>query len=194
MFDVGSIGPGVVGLADPPLGGLAEMSSGAALAGFLESIDSNALAGDERVVVLQAWSRQLAHVQARVHELMVAVSEAVAVETPWADEEQTFYLAASEIRAALVWTRRAAEFNLGFAQDLLDRYPQVWEALHRGLIDLSRARIRIDQTRHLAGVLAGKITTVALQRAAGQTTGQLRARLQRLVIEVDPDAARKRYE
>jgi hypothetical protein len=33
-----------------------------------------------------------------------------------------------------------------------------------------------------------------LDKASNQTTGQLRARLQRLVIAVDPDSARKRYE
>jgi hypothetical protein len=125
---------------------------------------------------------------------MASVSGAMAEEAKWADEEQVFDLSASEIGAALSWTRRAAEFNLGFAQDLLDRYPQVWEALDCGLIDMPRARVIVEQTRHLEHEVAGQICDLALAQASSQTTGQMRAGIRRLIIAIDPDSARKRYE
>ncbi|HEY7468717.1 MAG TPA: DUF222 domain-containing protein [Acidimicrobiia bacterium] len=175
-------------------GHLAVMAPGAELAGMLESVDLAGLSGHERVMVLRGWSRQLAHVQARLLEAMVAVAGAVAAETRWGDEQTVFDLSSSEIGAGLSWTRGAAEFHLGFAQDLVDRYPRVWEALDSGHIDLPRARVLVEQTRHLPSELCDRVCEQVLDKASNQTTGQLRARLQRLVIAVDPDSARKRYE
>jgi hypothetical protein len=103
-------------------------------------------------------------------------------------------LAASEIRAALAWTRRAADAHLDLARDLLERHPQVWEALHEGEIDLPKARVIIDQTSHLDQETARQVADAAVERAGRETTGQLRARIRRLVIAVDPDSARERYE
>jgi hypothetical protein len=196
MFDVERIEPGVspAGLMDRLCGHLAVMAPGAELAGMLESVDLAGLSGHERVMVLRGWSRQLAHVQARLLEAMVAVAGAVAAETRWGDEQTVFDLAASEIGAGLSWTRRAAEYHLGFAQDLVDRYPRVWEALDSGHIDLPRTRVLVEQTRHLPSELCDRVCEQVLDKASNQTTGQLRARLQRLVIAVDPDSARKRYE
>ena len=64
----------------------------------------------------------------------------------------------------------------------------------QGLIDLARARILSDLTYHYLEELARKVTETALVRAPSMTTGQLRAHLQRLIITVDPAAARERYE
>ena len=44
-------------------------------------------------------------------------------------ESRARIMAASEIRAALTLTRRSAETQLGFAQQLVVDYPQVWTAL-----------------------------------------------------------------
>jgi len=52
----------------------------------------------------------------------------------------------------------------------------------------------IDQTSHLETDQARQVAEVALKRAGSETTGQLRARIQRLVIAVDPDSARERYK
>ena len=46
----------------------------------------------------------------------------------------------------------------------------------------------------LPGELARQVTETALLRAPGLTTGQLRAHVGRLIISVDPAAARERYE
>jgi hypothetical protein len=142
---------------------------------------------------MQGWARQLAHVQAEFYASMVAVADAAA-DSAGSDVELAQDLAASEIRAALTLTRRAADAQLDLARDLTERHPKVWEALHQGEIDLPRARVIIDQTSHLEETTARRVAEVALEKAGKETTGQLRARIQRLVISVDPDSARERYE
>jgi hypothetical protein len=51
-----------------------------------------------------------------------------------------------------------------------------------------------DQTTHLPEDLAQRVTDVALEKAPAQTTGQLRAGIQRLIISLDPASAKDRYE
>jgi hypothetical protein len=175
----------------PP--GLADLAPGVDLGATLATIDRTRLAERDLVTVMQGWARQLAHAQAELYLSMNAVAEAVA-EAAGSDAELAQDLAASEIRAALAWTRRAAEAQLDLARDLVGRHPRVWEALRRGEIDLPKARVVIDQTAHLDQETARQVADVALERAGRETTGQLRARIQRLVIAVDPDSARGRYE
>ena len=103
-----------------------------------------------------------------------------------------FDTSSSEVQAALSLTRRSADIQVELTFLLCERLPGVWEALHAGLIDLARARILCDLP--LPVELAREVTETALVRAPGMTTGQLRAHLGRLIISVDPAAARERYE
>jgi hypothetical protein len=115
-------------------------------------------------------------------------------EVDWLDDEMlVFHATGDEISAALNMTRRAAEALTGQASSLL-RLPQVWEALNEGNIDVARARIITDLTSHLPVEEASQVADAALEQASDQTTGQLRARLARLVIAMDPAAAKERYE
>ncbi len=168
--------------------GLAEMEPGPALAGFLASIDRDSLSGHDRVLLLRAERRQADHYQARVYATMNAVAES----TEELDLELATDAAADEIRAALHLTRRSAEFQLGFARRLVVDYPQVWEALQSGLLDVPRAMVIVDQTSHLESEVRNRVVGEAMERASGQTTADsLRARLARLVITVDPDSAQE---
>ncbi len=178
---------------DPLPEGLADMEPGASLGTILGSIDRSRLNGQDRVIVLQAWSRQLAHAQAELYASMTAVIDAEADLYQGRDAFSVHDAASSEVRAALTLTRRGADFHLALAQQLIDN-AELWDALHHGRIDLPKARVVIDHTCHLDGDEAARVTTVALDRAHRQTTGQLRARLRQLVIEVDPESARRRYE
>ena len=166
--------------------GLAEMAPGPVLAAVLASIDPSRLSGFDRVVVLQARARQLAYDQAEFYASMVGVAEAIP------DTEIEF--ASDEIRAALTWTRRAADRHLDLGYELMKRLPNLWEALHQGSIDLARARVIIDHTTHLEVEEARRVTETVLETASGLTTGQLAARLRRLIIETDPHSAEKRYQ
>jgi hypothetical protein len=174
--------------------GLAEMTPGARLGSVLALIDRERLNGADRVTLMQAWNRQVAHAQAELYASMTAVADAEAEAFPDDDPFNINDAAASEIRAALTLTRRSADYHLGFAQQLVESYPELWKALHCGRVDLPKTRVIINQTSHLDRELVREITKTALERAHRQTTGQLRSRLQKLVIEVDPDSARARYE
>ncbi len=172
--------------------GLAEMAPGPQLAAVLASIDRDRVSGYHRVMVMKARARQIAHDQAEFYADIQAVAEAELELLPKVDEAMES--AEGEIRAALTLTRRAAEFQLGTAYDLRDRLPQVWQALHDGLIDLPKARVICHETGHLPVEQAQQVAEVALERAPHQTTGQLGARIRKLVISLDPEMAKDRYE
>ena len=82
---------------------------------------------------------------------------------------------------------------MDFAATLVSDYPAVWEMLHAGLIDLPRARIIVDHTCHLEPEVRDRLVETVLEKAPGQITGLLAARIRRLAIWVAPDNARERY-
>ena len=173
---------------------------GLLLAVILSSVDRDRLSGYDRVRVLKADHRMVAHFQARVFADIEAVSVSVAGELDdlWEGESPDAEIVddatASEIQAALHLTRRAAGIQADLGYQLCQRLPKVWEALHDGRIDLPRARILSDLTSSLPRELARQATETALMRAPDLTTGQLRAHLARLIITIDPAAAQERYE
>jgi hypothetical protein len=102
--------------------------------------------------------------------------------------------AVAEVRAALSLTRRAAESDLDLAWSLWERLPEVLDALRQGRIDLRRAWVVVAGTTHLDTPEARAVAAEALAKAEGRTTGQLKALIRRLCIEVDPDEAVHRHE
>jgi len=172
--------------------GLAEMPPGLALAGVLASIDRDQLSGHDRVVLMKARSRLRAWVEADFYADIQSVAEAELEVIPQPDEAMES--AEGEIRAALTLTRRAADIQMGMAYQLRDRLPEVWEALHQGRIDLPKARVVCNETIHIPIEDARRVADAALERAPCQTTGQLGARIRKLVILLDPDVAKTRYE
>jgi hypothetical protein len=183
---------------------LGALSPGLELAIALDGIERDKLSGHDRVLVLQSQARQVAHYQAEFYADVQSVWDAerdVCDETmsdlrteglTWSSEIDE--MASAEVRAALTLTRRAADQVVGLAYDLRVRQPAVWAALSEGRIDIFKARVICDQTCHLDLETARKVADEALERASNQTTGQLAARLRRLCIAVDPDAAKERYE
>ena len=93
------------------------MAPGPELSALLAGIDIHALTGSDVVEVLQARARQLSHEQARLLVTMVEVGlcdpDATGDEAARLAESPLY--AADEIRAALSWTRRAADRELRFA-------------------------------------------------------------------------------
>ncbi len=102
--------------------------------------------------------------------------------------------ASEEIASALTLTRRKADHDLGIALDLESRLSQVGESLRLGQIDDRKARILSVGTDFLEPEVAQNVVDRLLPSAPELTTGQLGARLRKLCIESDPDAARERYE
>ena len=99
----------------------------------------------------------------------------------------------AEVRAALCLTRRSADMEMGWAVALVLRLPRVWEALLAGVIDWRRTRVLLDGTGHLPETTARAVVDQVIEVAGRLTTGQLAARVRRLCLEIDPDAATQWY-
>jgi hypothetical protein len=98
-----------------------------------------------------------------------------------------------EVAAALCLTGRAAGRLVEISGNLA-RLPQVLAALTVGAIDRDRAVVFADELAALGDADARAAAAKILDRAPGLTTGQLRDRLRRIVLSIDPDAMRRRRE
>jgi len=175
--------------------GLDDWLPGPHLAAVLSSIDDSKLNGFDLVVVLRARARQASHDQARYYNTISEVARAVPTGRDGIPDrsEEWFEYAADELRAALTLTRRAADSEIDFAYHLTERLPQLSEALLAGDIDIRRARTIFHGVGHLADASAVDVAEAAVREASGLTTGQLRARVQKFCIDINPDDAAERY-
>lgn len=167
---------------------------GPVLSGFLASIDVRTVSGHDRIRVLRAHQRMASHYAAAVLDDMHAVGEVFTgdVDDP-AEHADQLACAAAEIRAALHLTRQAADRELALSIELRERLPLVYKELAGGRIDHRRARIIADGTAHLDDVTARAVGDAIIETASNLTTGQLRAKLRQLSIEVAPDDALDRF-
>jgi len=174
---------------------LDEMEPGPVLAALVSGIDVSAVSGSDGIVVLRAHQRLVSHFQAQVYSDMVAVRDAVASdpEEPIEDPVAAAEAAAAEIGVALHLTRSATDGELAFALDLDRRLPRLAELLASGGIDLRRARTIDRYTVHLSDEAARAVFDEIVDEAPNLTAGQLRARIQKLCIQVDPHEAVERY-
>ncbi|WP_169736763.1 HNH endonuclease signature motif containing protein [Pseudonocardia spinosispora] len=166
---------------------LAGMPAGPVLGAVLSALDMNAVSDDFVVDVLQACGRQRAHVEGLYTAAVATVVQRGSV----VGSEQ---YASDEVRAALTLSRNRARTECDFAQVLCLELPAVHAAMVAGLIDRDRAMVF---THHLAGLPEDLIAAViarVLPVAPGLTTGQLRARILKLIITVEPDRAEDQYE
>lgn len=131
----------------------------------------------------------IAHHQAQQMLDMRAVAKAQPAEEY---EGHTFHPAAAEIASALHWTTGSALSKLELGRELLMALPEVFEALDNGRIDLMKAREIADRTRELAEDVRADLAWRAVEFAASNTSGQLRAWLARELIKIDADAADRR--
>jgi hypothetical protein len=160
--------------------------------------DAAGAGSDGSVDLLRACARELARAQAELLAAMWDVAAAssgpleAGLDASGLDASGLDEFAADEVRAALVWTRRAADAQVTLAWQMRVRLPMVWDALWAGEIDLPRARVIVDGVAHLDDATARRVATEMLLDAGGRTTGQLRARLRRLIIEVAPEAEAER--
>ena len=111
---------------------------------------------------------------------------------PIAELEAGF--APNEVALALTLTQGGAEHWMDLAVSLTRRLPATLAALAEGAIDLNRAKLIDQYTCSLDAGLAQAVERRVLARAEHQTTGQLRASLQRAVLAADPAAAERRRQ
>jgi hypothetical protein len=172
------------------------MAPGPELAAALARIDVTVLASGDLPVVLAARSRQRSHEEAEFLGVIAEMGwrDPFAGLSSVAHTEVPSRYAADELRVGLAWTRQAAAATHSYAAELVTELPQVFEALRAGEIDPAKARVF---HRHLLGLPPAHIQTICqalLPKAGRLTTGQLAARLARMVIAIDPDRAREQYE
>jgi Domain of unknown function (DUF222)/HNH endonuclease len=104
--------------------------------------------------------------------------------------------AVAEVAAALRLTSASADLLVERAE-MLRQLPGTAAALACGLIDVPRALVIVAGLADLAGrdlELARGVESRVLEKAPGQTTGQLRAALNRALLAADPRAAERRRE
>jgi Domain of unknown function (DUF222) len=169
---------------------LGDLQPGPELGGVLACIDVDRVSPYDRVIVLEAHQRQASYHAAEKYRAMTSIVEAMDID----DHRAAAECAAAEIGTALHLTRRATDRELSIALDLHQRLPRVWLALAEGRIDECRAKVFADHTLHLSIGAAQSIVDRIIDHAPTLTTGQLRARIDRLALEADGDHARARYE
>ena len=175
---------------------LDDLGPGPALAGFSQGVLDDGFAGlsdDELVGVLRA-SRRLSSWQAGMELAAVAELDArrmrAAARPGWSRVSEHV---SEELAAALVLTGRSADSLLGLARDLV-RLPAVLRALLAGRIDLARARVFAAELSGLSARKAAAVAMAYLAQAGSMTTGQLRAALRSMVLNLEPEALRRRAE
>src|SRR5271169_4613569 len=102
--------------------------------------------------------------------------------------------AADELADELHLTPLSAAEQIDFACTVATRLPRTFAALAAGQIHPVHVRIIEDEIRFLAEEDAAKADAVLAEQASGMTFGELRHAAHKLVLKLDPDAARKRKE
>lgn len=156
----------------PVVDRLDEMPPGPFLGNVLARIDVGDLSASDRVTVMRAHDRMVSHHQAQRYAAMAAIADAYeelegGSSLSWTAGDG----AATEVRAALHLTRRAADAEMAMASDLRHRLRAVWEAMLGGYLDVRRARVVVEATGHLpeadAGVVALRCWTTRPRRLPG---------------------------
>jgi hypothetical protein len=160
------------------------------LAAVLSVVDVDRLCGADRVTYLKAQERLNAAGAAAGLRALTAIADVY----DGLDVEDPGGGASLEVRSALRWTRRAAESELALAHDLRVRLPRLFESLAAGLVDRRRAAVFVRPTDHLPAAHARMVVDVLMDDAGRLTTGQLIEQIRRVCVDIDPEAARRRYE
>ncbi|MDN5934135.1 MAG: DUF222 domain-containing protein, partial [Pseudonocardia sp.] len=174
---------------------LAAMQPGAELAAVLGTVDLSAVPNGRMLDVLTAQHRQLSHEQARMAAVLAELGRCTGTTAPGRVERLPTMdrYAPDETRAALHWTRSAADFEHDAAETVVHAMPELFDAWLAGALD--RPRVLVFH-RYLADLTAEQVAAIchkAVPRAPKLTTGRLAALLRRMVLAVDPAAAERWY-
>ncbi|WP_300017812.1 HNH endonuclease signature motif containing protein [Pseudonocardia sp.] len=175
--------------------GLADLPPGPGLAAALDELDLSVVPNDRMPELLGAQYRQLCHEQARMAAVIAEIGRCEGYPGPGTvrrlDAPDRY--APDETRAALRWTRAAADREHELAETVVHGMPALHAAWSAGLVD--RPRVLVFD-RYLMGLDPAQVSAIcraALPRAATLTTGQLAVLLRRMVLAVDPEAAARWY-
>ena len=133
---------------------LADLPPGPALGAALAAVDPRRVPNNFLPELLAAQSRQSAHEAARMLGVLAEVGRA----RPTFDDtavdrlDHLYRHSADEVRAALAWSRRAADAETDFAEQVVFELPAVHAAFWAGEID--RPKVRVF-AQHCCGLTAG---------------------------------------
>ena len=102
--------------------------------------------------------------------------------------------AADELAAELHLTTLSAQGQMDYAGTVATRLPATFAALAAGRIHPVHVRIIEDETSILSATDAAKADAVLAEAAPGMTFGELRSAAHKLVLQLDPEAVKKRKE
>jgi hypothetical protein len=102
--------------------------------------------------------------------------------------------AADEVAAELHLTSQSATEQIWYARQVAGQLPASFAALRAGQIHPVHLRIIQDETAMLSDDDLARADELLAGLAGSLTFGQLRSKARRLVLKLDPDAARKRKE
>lgn len=161
------------------------------LAAVVSSVDRARLNGYDAVRLMQAEARLASSYDAHKMATMVEVafSPPGDPDSPVERSPSEIEYADCEIAPALTLTRRSARNQLADAVSMIDRLRPAWERFAAGDIGLQKMKEFVRQLGHLDTGVVEAALDHTLDAAAGLTTGQLRARLSRIVMELDPDGS-----
>jgi hypothetical protein len=153
---------------------------------------------DELVGLICAWERVGAHVAARTYAAIAELMRRRAkpgwpLEGPERLPRVWDEFLSTELSHALTWSRYHAEAAIGMAA-ALEALPGTKTALRNGVIDGYKASIIVSATSALDPAEARAAEAMVLGRAGRLTPGALRAAINRAVMEIAPDKAKKRRE
>src|SRR5579862_2814359 len=178
------------------------MAPGPLLATVLEAItgdDGSGLAAldDDQLIGVLSGIRRM---EARAAWGQLAVLAELARRRPAAgdssDRGQYGFsdFAPDEVAAELRLSVQSAAGQMMYAVAVADRLPASFAALAAGQIHPVHLRIIDDETRILSPELAAEADHILAGKARSATFGELRYAARRLVLKLDPDAARRRKE
>ena len=102
--------------------------------------------------------------------------------------------AADELAFALHLTSLSAAGQMQYAASVATRLPRTFAALHAGRIHPFHLQIIEDETSILSDQDAAAADQLLAEAVPGMTFGEVRSAAHKLVLKLDPEAARKRKE
>jgi hypothetical protein len=167
----------------------------AATTGAPLPVDVGSLSDDELVTAMTRARRQASQAQAAELSAVAELARRRRAETVDAATVEVIspedYLL-DEVAAALTLTARSAADLVDFATALAQRLPGTLAALGAGDIDYCKARTLWHGTRLIDTALTARVEYAVLPKAGEQTTGEIRAKIRRLIRRLDPEAFDRR--
>jgi hypothetical protein len=148
---------------------------------LLRSIDIASVSESNRVLVVQAWERQAAWLNAQSQKALVAVVGKKAVsKDDWVREE---------VACALGLSARAAQNRIHAARTLTALLPNTLALLDAGAISIRHALAFVDECRDLEAATITAVEARVLARASHQTAAAFRRSIQRAILALEPERA-----